>query len=225
MRVHSPRALVVEDDEKQRAALVTDLKALGFEVWGRTTHEQAMTALDAEEIVDPSIAILDLDMSKAPAGEPKGSASVVLERLWDRFPACTVYVYSSALDRADVLAKLMLRHPGLHAIDKGRVSPEALRQIIGKTLAVKAGDLEFNAGKVYKVDDPLGRAHTHQIAVDLLLHYHRGRPLQVPHRESKTRAVRRFRQWLDLVESNMTVVPMAAPWEYQLVPRHPAPKA
>lgn len=219
---HAPRALVVEDDESQRNQLEAELLSLGFQVWGRSSHERAMASLDAEEIVDPSLAILDLDMSKVPAGEPRGNPNVVLERLWDRFPACTVYVYSSALDQADVLARLMLRHPGLHAVDKGRVSLENLREIIRKHVGGAAGDLVFVNGRVQKAGHP-NLFHTHQIATDLFLHYRRNKPLQIPHRTSKTRAVRRFREWLDQVDSNMTVIPLAN-WEYQLALRDQVPK-
>lgn len=192
-----PEILVLEDDPAQLRALQDLVQSANLEPLCSATPRQAMTRLESRR---PLLAIIDLDMSRAPLTERQVSVHDVLRRLHQRHVNCIPLVYSAAVETIDDQAQVYLAHP--HALFQSkRHGDERLLDRVNSLLGGRVGDLAVRDGVVVHL--PSGETMPHRVAVSLLTARRANRTVVL--NESDARAARRFQGWLERLGSPVRV--------------------
>jgi CheY-like chemotaxis protein len=208
-----PEVLLLEDDVQELRALADVVRSARLEPLAAGGPVEALARLDHHE---PLLAVIDLDMSRAPAAERRAGVHDVLRRLRTDHLNCIPLVYSAGVETIDDQARVYESHP--HALFQSkRHGLNRLIQRIEGLIGGRVGDLALREGAVMHV--PSGRTTGHRVAVTLLAARRANRSVLL--RESDARAARRFGEWLDEVGSNVLVRSMGGR-HYQLATREPA---
>jgi CheY-like chemotaxis protein len=210
--VAPPEVLLLEDDLQELHALELVVRGASLEPVPASGPRQALARLDHH---DPLLAVIDLDMSRAPAAERAAGVHDVLRRLRDHHVNCIPLVYSAGVETIDEQARVYECHPHALFVSKRHGLPRLLHRIEG-LLGGHVGDLVLRRGVV--VHQPSGRTMNHRVAVTLLAARRANRTVAL--RESDARAARRFAVWLDEVGSNVLVRALGSR-HYQLAMRQP----
>lgn len=209
-----PEVLLLEDDLQELSALEAIVRGLSLEPVTASGPRQALARLDHHR---PLLAVIDLDMSRAPAAERRTGVHDVLRRLHARHLNCIPLVFSAGVETIDDQARVYESHP--HALFQSkRHGLPRLLQRIESLLGGRVGDLALRRGVVEHV--PSGRTINHRVAVTLVAARRANRSVVL--RDSDARAARRFGDWLDEVGSTVLVRALGGR-HYQLAPREPAP--
>jgi CheY-like chemotaxis protein len=183
-----PEVLVLEDDQDQLRALRELVEGAHLEPLATATPRHAMARLEGRR---PILAIIDLDMSRAPLAERRVSVDDVLRRLHQRHVNCIPLVYSAGVETIDEQARVYLLHP--HALFQSkRHGDKRLLERVNGLLGGRVGDLALQGGVVVHL--PSAEPMPHRVAVSLLTAKRANRPLLLS--ESDARAARRFQRWL-----------------------------
>jgi CheY-like chemotaxis protein len=205
-----PEVLVLEDDPEQLRALQRLVQAAHLEPLATASPRQAMSRLEAHQ---PILAIIDLDMSLAPAAERRVSVHDLLRRLHQRHVNCIPLVYSAAVETIDDQAAVYLSHP--HALFQSKRHGEShLLERVNGLLRGRFGDVALQDGVVVHI--PTGETFAHRVAVALVTARRANRALLLS--ESDARAARRFQDWLEAHASSVLVRPLGGRY-YQLAER------
>src|SRR5262245_7155050 len=153
--------LVLEDDPDQLARLGGAVRTAGLVPLLAEHPRKALAMLDVRR---PVLAVVDLDMSKAP--QTGRTAQEVLARLYERHGVCTPIVYSvnvGSVEQRDRIA-------GIHAYaltqDK-RDGEDALLERMRRLLRARFGDLVIEGGAIRHL--PSGSVFSHRVGVSLVL--------------------------------------------------------
>jgi len=210
--VAPPEVLLLEDDLQELRALEEVVRGASLEPVTASGPVQALARLDHH---DPLLAVIDLDMSRAPAAERRAGVHDVLRRLHLDHLNCIPLVYSAGVETIDDQARVYDSHP--HALFQSkRHGLQRLLMRIEGLLGGRVGDLALRRGVVVHV--PSGRTTNHRVAVTLLAARRASRSVVL--RESDARAARRLNDWLDEVGSNVMVRALGGR-HYQLATRKP----
>jgi CheY-like chemotaxis protein len=205
--------LILEDDPDQLGALKRLVAGARLEPVAAAGPRQALSMLEGRR---PLLAIIDLDMSRAPDAERRASVYDVLRRLHQRHPNCIPLVYSARVETIDDQARAYLAHP--HALFQSKRHGEgSLVERVNGLLGARVGDLAIRGGAVEHV--PSGNTTTHRVAVSLLAARRANRSVVL--RDSDARAARRFEAWLAEHSSALRVRALGNR-HYQLAPRESA---
>lgn len=189
--------LVLEDDPQELQRVQVAMTRAGLPVLPAANPDTALAILPYRK---PVLAVVDLDMSKAEAGER--SVSDVLAWLYEWAGECMVIVYSSHVGTIEQQEPVYAIHPYVLFQDK-KDGDHALIQRIERLLAARFGDLSISRGKVRHT--PTGRLYPHRVAVSLLMAKRIKQPLYLD--DTDARAARRFNRWLkDQVSSQVRVM-------------------
>ena len=192
-----PEVLVLEDDPEQLRLLQELVQGAHLEPLCASSPRQAMTRLESRR---PLLAIIDLDMSRAPVAERQVTVHDLLRRLHQSHVNCIPLVYSAAVETIDDQAQVYLAHP--HALFQSkRHGDERLLERVNSLLGGRVGDLAVRDGVVVHL--PSGTTMPHRVAVSLLTARRANRSLVL--NESDARAARRFQVWLERVGSPVRV--------------------
>lgn len=211
--VAPPEVLLLEDDLRELRALEAAVRGAHLEPVAASGPGQALTRLAGHS---PLLAVIDLDMSRAPAHERRVGVHDVLRRLHTHHLNCVPLVYSAGVETIDDQARVYESHPHALFQSKRHGIERLLRRIEG-LLGGRAGDLALRGGVVIHL--PSGRTTNHRVAVMLLAARRASRSAVLG--DSDARAARRFGDWLDQVGSNVVVRALGSR-HYQLAPREPA---
>ena len=212
--VAPPEVLLLEDDLHELRALEDVVRGARLEPVTASGPAQALARLDHH---DPLLAVIDLDMSRAPAAERRAGVHDVLRRLHLHHLNCIPLVYSAGVETIDEQARVYQSHP--HALFQSkRHGFERLLGRIRGLLGGNVGDLAIRGGVVVHL--PSGRTMSHRVAVALLTAKRANRSVVL--RASEARAARRFQQWLDELGSPVLVRALGGR-HYQVAVREPAP--
>jgi len=173
-------------------------------------------ALSRLENHDPLLAVIDLEMSRAPLSERSCSVHDVLNRLHLRHLNCIPLVYSAGVETIDAQARVYLSHP--HALFQSK--RHGFDRLLGRIeglLGGNVGDVAVRGGVVVHL--PSGRTMSHRVAVALLTAKRANRSVVL--RASEARAARRFQQWLEEQGSPVLVRALGGR-HYQVAVREPA---
>jgi CheY-like chemotaxis protein len=205
-----PEVLVLEDDQDQLRALRELVEGAHLEPLATATPRHAMARLEGRR---PILAIIDLDMSRAPATERRVSVDDVLRRLHQRHVNCIPLVYSAGVETIDEQARVYLLHP--HALFQSKRHGERrLLERVNGLLGGRVGDLALQGGVVVHL--PSGEPMPHRVAISLVTAKRANRPLLLS--ESDARAARRFQRWLQECDSCVAVRALGSR-HYQLTVR------
>lgn len=211
--VAPPEALLLEDDLEELRALEDVVRNAGLDPIPARGPRQALARLKNH---DPLLAVVDLDMSRAPAEERGANAHEVLRELHRHHLNCIPLVYSAGVETIDEQARVYLSHP--HALFQSkRHGFDSLLTRIERLLGGNICDLAVKGGVVVHL--PSGRTMRHRVAVTLLTAKRANRSLVL--RDSDARAARRFQEWLDELGSPVLVRALGGR-HYQLAIREPA---
>jgi CheY-like chemotaxis protein len=195
-----PEVLILEDDPDQLATLVQAVREAGLEPLAARSPQQALSRLSHFR---PLLALLDLDMSQAPAAERTTSVRDVLRRLHTDHVNCIVVIYSAAVDTIDQQAEVYRVHP--HALFQSkRHGLDRLLRRLNDLLSARVGDIAVRGGMVIHL--PSGETHSHRVAVSLVTATRASRTLYL--NDSDARAARRFQHWLGEVSSSVKIRPL-----------------
>jgi CheY-like chemotaxis protein len=205
-----PEVLVLEDDPDQLLALRDLVQEAHLEPLCTSTPRQALARLDSRR---PLLAIIDLDMSRAPAAERQVGVPEVLRRLHQRHVNCIPLVYSAGVETIDDQAAVYLAHP--HALFQSkRHGDDKLLERVNSLLGGRVGDLATRDGVVVHL--PSGETMPHRVAVSLVTARRANRTVVL--NDSDARAARRFQDWLQRVGSSVWVRALGSR-HYQLAVR------
>src|SRR5690349_13241666 len=109
--VAPPEVLVLEDDPRELRALERVIRGAQLEPIPAAWPRQALSRLASR---DPLLAVIDLDMSLAPAAERGVGVHDVLRRLHSHHLNCIPLVYSAGVETIDEQARVYDSHP--HAL-------------------------------------------------------------------------------------------------------------
>jgi CheY-like chemotaxis protein len=207
-----PEVLLLEDDLQELRALEEVVRGASLEPVTAAGPGQALARLEHHH---PLLAVIDLDMSRAPAAERGAGVHDVLRRLRDRHQNCIPLVYSAGVETIDDQARVYESHPHALFQSKRHGLPRLVQRMEG-LLGGHVGDLVLRRGVVVHV--PSGRTANHRVAVALLAARRANRTVLL--RESDSRAARRFGDWLDEVGSTVLVRALGGR-HYQLAEREP----
>jgi DNA-binding NarL/FixJ family response regulator len=210
--VAPPEVLLLEDDLQELRALEEVVRGVHLEPVPARAPGQALARLDHHR---PLLAVIDLDMSRAPAGERRAGVHEVLRRLHDRHLNCIPLVYSAGVETIDDQARVYESHPHALFQSKRHGLPRLVQRIEG-LLGGHVGDLALRRGVVFHA--PTGRTTNHRVAVTLLAARRANRAVVL--HDSDARAARRFGEWLDEVGSSVLVRALGGR-HYQLALREP----
>ena len=210
--VAPPEALLLEDDLEELQALAGVVRDVGLEPISTSGPRQALSRLENH---DPLLAVIDLEMSRAPASERGSSVHEVLRRLHSHHFNCIPLVYSAGVETIDAQAGVYLSHPHALFQSKRHGFDRLLRRIEG-LLGGNVGDVAVRGGVVVHL--PSGRTMSHRVAVALLTAKRANRSVVL--RASEARAARRFQQWLDELGSPVLVRALGGR-HYQVAVRGP----
>jgi CheY-like chemotaxis protein len=208
-----PEALLLEDDLEELQELGRVVREAGLEPVSTSGPRQALARLENH---DPLLAVIDLDMSRAPATERGRSVYEVLGRLHSHHLNCIPLVYSAGVETIDEQARVYQSHP--HALFQSkRHGFDRLLTRIESLLGGRVGDLAIRGGVVVHL--PTGRTMAHRVAVTLLTAKRANRSVLL--RATEARAARRFQQWLEELGSPVLVRALGGR-HYQLAVREVA---
>jgi CheY-like chemotaxis protein len=193
----APEVLILEDDPEQLASVEHAVRDAHLEPLAAPSPRRALAFLDHR---DPLLAILDLDMSRAPEADRRVGVYDVLRRLQQRHVNCIPLVYSANVETIDDQARVYAAHPQCLFQSK-RHGLGRLVDRVGGLLSARVGDLVIRDGVVVHL--PSGEAATHRVAVSLLAARRANRSLVL--RDSDARAARRFADWLSERGSSVQV--------------------
>jgi CheY-like chemotaxis protein len=207
-----PEVLILEDDLEELRELEAVVRRANLEPLAASGPRQAMARLEHRR---PILAVIDLDMSRAPEAERRATVDDVLRRLHQRHVNCIPLVYSAGVETIDEQARIYLTHP--HALFQSkRYGPGRLLERIDGLLSGRVGDLAIRAGAVVHL--PSGQTMSHRVAVALVTAKRANRSVVL--RDSDARAARRFQEWLDELGSSVLVRALGNR-HYQLALRRP----
>jgi len=208
-----PEALLLEDDLEELRELCRVVRDAGLEPISTSGPGQALARLENHQ---PLLAVIDLDMTRAPASERAVSVDQVLGRLHSHHLNCIPLVYSAGVETIDEQARVYQSHP--HALFQSkRHGFDRLLARIESLLGGKIGDLAVRGGVVVHL--PTGSTMSHRVAVTLLTAKRANRSVVL--RASEARAARRFQQWLEGLNSPVLVRALGGR-HYQVAVREPA---
>jgi DNA-binding response OmpR family regulator len=211
--VAPPEVLLLEDDLAELRALEATVRGARLEPIMASSPRQALSRLERH---DPLLAVVDLDMSRAPAHERRrAGVHDVLRRLRTHHHNCIPLVYSAGVETIDDQARVYESHPSVFFQSK-RHGRERLLQRIEALLGGRVGDVALRGGIVVHL--PTGRTTNHRVAVTLLAARRANRSVVL--QDSDARAARRFGDWLDEIGSNVLVRALGNR-HYQLATREP----
>ncbi|HZU16331.1 MAG TPA: hypothetical protein VFD01_07025 [Candidatus Dormibacteraeota bacterium] len=189
--------LILEDDLGELEELATMVREARLEPLPASGPRQALSRLEHRR---PILALIDLDMSRAPAPERRVSVYEVLRRLHQRHVNCVPLVYSAGVETIDDQARVYLHHP--HALFQSkRHGYGRLRQRIEGLLSGRFGDLALRGGVVVHL--PTGETTGHRVAATLLTATRANRSVVLG--DSDARAARRLGEWLAGLGSSVMV--------------------
>ena len=192
-----PEVLILEDDLGELEELATMVREARLEPLPASGPHQALSRLEHRR---PILALIDLDMSRAPAPERRVSVYEVLRRLHQRHVNCVPLVYSAGVETIDDQARVYLHHP--HALFQSkRHGYGRLRQRIEGLLSGRFGDLALRGGVVVHL--PTGETTGHRVAATLLTATRANRSVVLG--DSDARAARRLGEWLAGLGSSVMV--------------------
>jgi CheY-like chemotaxis protein len=202
------KVLVLEDDSEQRADLLHLVSGMGYlDPMECEEPDRACRLLDVKDghghlLNTPVLALVDLDMSKAPA--TRYTAVDVLKKLRQEHPSCLVLVHSAIVDNIDDQQRVYEAHPRALFASK-RHGAEVLSRRLRDLLSGRVGDLALEGGVVFHLpsrqkaqEDPQARIkdhHSHEVAVQLMMGKLAGRSVWLG-TNTLVQAVCRFRNWL-----------------------------
>ena len=208
-----PEALLLEDDLEELGELGRVVRDAGLEPISTSGPRQALARLENHQ---PLLAVIDLDMTRAPASERAVAVDQVLGRLHSHHLNCIPLVYSAGVETIDEQARVYQSHP--HALFQSkRHGFDRLLARIESLLGGKIGDLAVRGGVVVHL--PTGSTMSHRVAVTLLTAKRANRSVVL--RASEARAARRFQQWLEGLNSPVLVRALGGR-HYQVAVREPA---
>ena len=208
-----PEALLLEDDLEELRELCRVVRDAGLEPISTSGPRQALARLENHQ---PLLAVIDLDMTRAPASERAVSVDQVLGRLHSHHLNCIPLVYSAGVETIDEQARVYQSHP--HALFQSkRHGFDRLLARIESLLGGKIGDLAVRGGVVVHL--PTGSTMSHRVAVTLLTAKRANRSVVL--RASEARAARRFQQWLEGLNSPVLVRALGGR-HYQVAVQEPA---
>jgi CheY-like chemotaxis protein len=189
-------ALILEDDPEQMAAVVQAMRDVHLEPLPTNSPDRALNKL---RYYQPVLAVLDLDMSMAPASEH--DVGDVLQALYERCGGCFVIVYSVRADEIEERKRIERIHPMAMFVSK-LDGQAALIERIRRMMGVHFGDLLVRRGVTFH--EPSGQTFGHRVAVSLVLGAALGQEIVLDDTEAK--AARRMRGWLREVGSPVEIV-------------------
>ena len=207
-----PEVLILEDDLEEQRELAEVVRRAHMEPVTASGPRQAMSRLEHRR---PILALIDLDMSRAPAEERRVTVHDVLRRLHGQHVNCIPLVYSAAVETIDDQARVCQAHPHALFQSKRHGAGRLLERIHG-LLGGQVGDLALRDGVVVHL--PSGRTNGHRVAVTLVTARRANRGVVLS--ASDARAARRFEEWLARTGSSMLVRPLGSR-HYQLAAREP----
>jgi CheY-like chemotaxis protein len=212
--VSPPEVLVLEDDPEELAAIQRVVRTARLEPIAALGPRTALSRLASH---DPLLALIDLDMSRAPGTERGASVHDVLRRLYLHHLNCIPLVYSAGVETIDDQARVYESHP--HALFQSkRHGFGRLVERIEGLLSGHVGDLAVRGGVVVHL--PTGVTMNHRVAVSLLAAKRAHRAVML--NESDARAARRFQEWLRAIGS-IVLVRSLGRGHYQLAVREANP--
>lgn len=190
------QALILEDDPEQLERVAATMRELHLEPIPTISPDRALRRLKYNH---PVLAVLDLDMSMAPASD--ASVDDLLAHLYERHGGCFVLVYSVIADEILERKRIEAIHPFAIFVSKhdGR---QALIDRIRRMMGVHFGDLHVRRGLT--VHEPTGEVFLHSVGVSLVLGAALGQEVVLQDTEAK--AARRMRAWLERVGSPVQLV-------------------
>ncbi|HXM54698.1 MAG TPA: hypothetical protein VOB72_04850 [Candidatus Dormibacteraeota bacterium] len=207
-----PEVLLLEDDLQELQALEEVVRSASLAPVPASGPSQALERLANHK---PLLAVIDLDMSRAPAAERRAGVHDVLRRLHTHHLNCIPLVYSAGVETIDEQARVYESHPHALFQSKRHGLPRLLQRIDG-LLGGRVGDLAIRRGVVTHV--PTARTFNHRVAVALVAARRANRSVVL--RDSDARASRRFGEWLEEVGSTVIVRALGGR-HYQLAVREP----
>jgi CheY-like chemotaxis protein len=208
-----PEVLVLEDDPDELRELAEVVREANLEPVTASGPVQAISRLEHRR---PILALIDLDMSRAPVEQRRATVHDVLRRLHARHVNCIPLVYSAGVETIDDQARVCQAHPYALFQSKRHGADRLLERIQG-LLGGRVGDLALRHGVVVHL--PSGQTIGHRVAVTLVTASRANRGVVLS--ASDARAARRFEGWLARVGSSVLVRPLGSR-HYQLAPRDPA---
>jgi DNA-binding NarL/FixJ family response regulator len=192
-----PEVLVLEDDLDELRELEEVIRRAHLDPLPASGPRQAMTRLERRR---PILAVIDLDMSRAPRAERRVSVHDVLRELHAGHVNCIPLVYSAGVETIDDQARVYETNP--HALFQSkRHGPARLVERIESLLSGRVGDLAIRDGVVVHL--PSGETMVHRVGVSLLAARRANRSVLLG--DTEARAARRFQDWLDRVGSPVMV--------------------
>ena len=186
----NPECLILEDEPRRLEALRIAVHHHGMHPMPAPSASKALSILENAELTTrPVLAIIDINLRFA--SDQDHDAFEVLRSLYDRYPECLTVVYSAGLSEARLRAEVTRSHPRAYVQDKDHDGDDELFLRLTHLLTKRIGDLVLDEGTV-RHDG--GAEHHHRIAVALMLNHPKAVTVAG---DSASRAVRRFRQWLD----------------------------
>lgn len=189
-------ALILEDDADHMEDVVAAMRALSLEPLPTQSPDQALRRL---AYYRPVLAVIDLDLSKAPPS--KQTVEDVLVKLYESFGGCLVLVYSIRADEIMERKRIEQLHPLALFVSK-QDGEGALIDRIRRLIGVRFGDLIVRRGLTYH--ELTGTTFAHSVGVSLMLGAATGQEVILDDTDAK--AARRMRRWLAGVGSPVQIL-------------------
>jgi hypothetical protein len=192
--------LILEDDAETLEELRDHFARKHFHPLAARSAAHAVSALrNNSESTRPVLAVVDWDLSKAP--DQSLTSGDVLALLARELTDCLTIVYSANIDSFRVRSEINRAHPRAWLHDK-RDGDASLIDRVDRMLDRTVEDLCVREGTVV-IHLPTMAEHHHREAVRLVIHHPE---IVTFHSDTATKAVRRFKDWLDRQASAMTVI-------------------
>jgi CheY-like chemotaxis protein len=189
-------ALILEDDPEQMEAVARAMRDVHLEPLAANSPDRALNKL---RYYQPVLAVVDLDMSLAPAS--RHSVSDVLQALYEGCGGCFVIVYSVRSDEIEERKRIERVHPMAMFVSK-LDGQAALIDRIRRIMGARFGDLLVRRGLTFH--EPSGETFGHRVGVSLVLGAALGQEVVLDDTEAK--AARRMRGWLEQIGSPVQIV-------------------
>lgn len=190
------QALVLEDDPGQIDPVVQAMREVQLEPLPANSPDRALQRLRYN---NPVLAVVDLDMSMAPAS--RATVEDLLLRLYEEHGGCFVLVYSVRADEILERKRIEAIHPFATFVSK-QDGQRALVERIYRMMGVRFADLVVRRGLT--THEPSGEVFVHSVGVSLVLGAALGQEVVLQDTEAK--AARRMRDWLGRVGSPVQLV-------------------